>query len=326
LVRHIRTGATTRAVPDAGLVRFAAVVLVVAAMVMLPVPLPVPVPEAAQPGGECWQWVWVQTGYDEHGDPVYGYRLRNPCDTSAPGPSRPQTCHHPRLGELDCVTTAGWWNSARNCYIKPMSPQPPPGDGLWQGHGPDEGSVYMFTCPIDEQSEMQYFEFLAEPPGVPTVAVLGQEAMRRLHLADPVIRIAPSPDGIGLVGVPVWLWGADGSWGPVGPACVSGPGITVCARAEVVQARWDMGDEHTVTCDGPGTPYRPELGAAEPACGHVYALPSSTAGGRYEVRAETEWWVQWWVAPPGSGAEEEDFTFRESTTSIRIHELQVVTS
>lgn len=295
-------------------------------------PIGLPGEAFAQSGADCPRWEWVIIGYDESGEPVYGFRLRDRCGTGGGGSSgsRPHTCHHPRLGEVDCRDPVrGLWSPYWNCYVKPMEPQPPAGDGRWEGRGPDEGAVYVFSCPIDEHSEQQYYQFLTQPPGVPSIVALGQEAVRRLPLAEPVIGIAPSPDGAGLVGVPVWLWvdNADTGWGPVGPRCVSGPGITVCARAEVVGVRWQVGTGETVACDGPGTPYRADLAAAEPACGYTYAWPSSTRpDGRYQVTAETEWQVQWWVAPRGSGAEVEDFTFRDSSTSIQINELQVVTS
>jgi hypothetical protein len=109
---------------------------------------------------------------------------------------------------------------------------------------------------------------------------------------------------------------------------VPGPGITVTAEGNATQIEWNMGDGTTVVCEGPGTPYEARYGDQHsPDCGHVYTEPSrGQPDGRYAVTAITTWHVEWWVEPRGSAAEGEDFFDRDSSTTVRINELQVVTS
>lgn len=287
---------------------------------------------SAQSASECLRQVYVQTGVDENGDPVYGWDLRDTCrnlggDGSGSGTA---TCRHSSLGEVPCYDPArGWWSASWECYVSPMNPQPPPGDEAWEGNEPSDGTVYLFHCPEAADTWDVRPRFLAEPPDTPSVADLARQAMESLPLAPASIGIAPNPDGVGLVGVPVWLWTEDtaATWGPVSVS-VPGPGITVTAQGNAEQIAWDMGDGTTVICEAPGTPYDPSYGGQRsPDCGHVYRRPSlDQPGGRYQITATTTWHVRWWVEPQGSGAEGEDWFVRESSTSVEIHELQVVTS
>jgi hypothetical protein len=173
------------------------------------------------------------------------------------------------------------------------------------------------------------YEVLDQPPDLPSVTELAQQAMESLPLVGADIGIAPGPDGAGLVGLPVWMWTENTAetWGPVSVS-VPGPGITVTAEGNATQIEWNMGDGTTVVCEGPGTPYEARYGDQHsPDCGHVYTEPSrSQPDGRYAITTTTTWHVEWWVEPRGSGAEDEDFFERPSSTTVQINELQVVTS
>lgn len=287
---------------------------------------------SAQTGAGCLRQVYVQNGVDENGEPTYGYALRNVCENPGSDGSSGGTavCQHSELGEVPCYDPdRGWWSASWECYVSPMSPQPPPGDEAWEGHAPSEGAVYLFSCPVPAGGYDVRTGFLAEAPDTPSITDLARQAMESLPLAPASIGIAPDPDGVGLVGVPVWLWTEDtaATWGPVSVS-VPGPGITVTAQGNAEQIAWDMGDGTTVICEAPGTPYDPSYGGQRsPDCGHVYRRPSlDQPGGRYQITATTTWHVRWWVEPQGSGAEGEDWFVRESSTSVEIHELQVVTS
>lgn len=288
----------------------------------------------AQSDQDCWTWRRVVIGQDENGDPTYGWRLVDTCqsggggDTGGGGPS---TCQHPDHGEFPCYDGGrGWWNG--ECYVNPLSPPPPPGDSRWGNNSPDDGALYVLSCPLGPSESGRFTQevaFLSEAPDLPSVSQLAQEAMERLPLGEPDIGIAPNPDGVGLVGLPVWMWTNDSAatWGPVSVS-VPGPGFTVTAEGQATQIEWDMGDGNTVVCDSPGTPYEASYGNEEsPDCGHVYAAPSrDQPDGRYQITAVTTWEVEWWVEPRGDGAGGDDGFFRESSTSVQINELQVVTS
>ncbi|MFY1633676.1 hypothetical protein ACN27F_10385 [Solwaraspora sp. WMMB335] len=142
------------------------------------------------------------------------------------------------------------------------------------------------------------------------------------------IGISPDPSGSGLVGLPIWLWTAVTplTWGPI-TATASVPGLSVTARGQATEIRWDMGDGRSVTCENPGTPYNKAThgASASTTCGYPgYSVPSRTQpDGRYTVVATTTWHIEWWVV--GGGATGAETVTRESSTSIRIDELQVVT-
>ena len=286
---------------------------------------------AAQSSPDCYEQVWTVVGEDENGNPTYGWKLINVCETPGGGGQGggPATCEHPVRGEVPCVHPVyGWWSQSEQCWVRLAEPQPAAGDEVWEGNDPADGAIYQFACP-QTAGESFFLRFLAQPPDVPSIAQLARQAMESLPLAPARIGTAPDPDGVGLVGVPVWLWTEDtaATWGPVSVS-VPGPGITVTAQGNAEQIAWDMGDGTTVICEAPGTPYDPSYGGQRsPDCGHVYRRPSlDQPGGRYQITATTTWHVRWWVEPQGSGAEGEDWFVRESSTSVEIHELQVVTS
>ncbi|MGH3680104.1 MAG: hypothetical protein ACRDT2_07615 [Natronosporangium sp.] len=290
----------------------------------------------AQAEPECVRETGVIVGEAANGDPEVGAGVVDVCETAGGGSGGDgeRTCQAPGLGTIPCVDPAmGWWSSSVECYVHLLDPQPPAGDPLWEGHDTDEGAVYEFNCwEGDPGAWFPSSGFRAEEPEQPSVAELAQQAIDSIPLPGPHVGIAPDPSGAGLVGLPVWLWteNVEATWGPVpGQATIPGV-ITVTARAEAARITWDMGDGNTVACDDPGTPYQARFGSEpSPTCGHVYSVASAgQPDGRFAITATTDWRVEWWVEPRGSGAESaDDIGFvRDSTTSVRINELQVVTS
>ncbi|GAA0262569.1 hypothetical protein GCM10009539_55440 [Cryptosporangium japonicum] len=162
------------------------------------------------------------------------------------------------------------------------------------------------------------------PPaeGQPAEAENAQQVALRefatIPIKGPQIGVAPDPGGSGLVGLPVWLWTAvtPQTWGPF-TATAAVPGLTVTATAVATRITWNMGDGKQVVCDNPGTPYLASYGnKASPNCGYRYAR-----AGTYTVTGTTDWVVTW----TGGGQTGQIPQTRETTTTIRIDELQVVT-
>jgi hypothetical protein len=303
--------------------------LVVAAMLTVAAPAN---PVRAQPGDDCYELRYVVTGEDANGDPTYGWRYINVCENGGDNGNGGGSvvCGTDQVGELPCYDDVyGWWSTSFDCYVQLTDPPLPADDEAWEGNGPGDGAIYTLWCPMLIGGELSFrdeYVFLAQPPDVPSVADLARQAMESLPLVGASIGIAPDPGGVGLVGVPVWLWTEDTgtTWGPVSVS-VPGPGITVMAEGNAVQIEWDMGDGTIVVCDGPGTPYQPSFGADEPDCGHTYQYPSSIQpDGRYTVTATTVWEVAWWVVGGGESGNETFERFSEPV-SIQINELQVVT-
>ncbi|MFJ2938000.1 ATP/GTP-binding protein [Streptomyces sp. NPDC087219] len=173
-------------------------------------------------------------------------------------------------------------------------------------------------------------ETFVSGPGGPTVsavdpAVLAQQAIDQMILRGPDIGIVPKPEGMGLVGMPVYLWTERGpeTYGP-NVASASAGGITVTATAKVARIVWQMGDGKTVTCTTPGTPYKPAYGTkSSPDCGHRYAKPSTAGAGTYHVVATSTWTIDWQATTGQSGQLAQT---RQSAVDIRVSELQAVGS
>ncbi|GHJ97725.1 hypothetical protein SNE510_72440 [Streptomyces sp. NE5-10] len=93
-------------------------------------------------------------------------------------------------------------------------------------------------------------------------------------------QLAPRAAGRYLIGMPMWLWATPtpSTFGPVSASASAGA-VTVTATAKVTSVRWVMGDGTTVTCAGPGTPYKTGYGATDsPTCGHRYTRPTQYSG------------------------------------------------
>jgi hypothetical protein len=157
-------------------------------------------------------------------------------------------------------------------------------------------TVQTLACPVG----------VARPPGgggapaPPPPAVLAQLAVRYLRLPDPVIRSSPATGALQLTELPTWLWMAPGIW-VARSATATVPGESVTATATPVSAAWQMGDGHTLTCQGPGTPYTGGSNPASPSptCGHTYTR--SSAGqprSAFRVTVTITWDISW----PGGGA------------------------
>ncbi|WP_344627666.1 hypothetical protein [Kitasatospora arboriphila] len=153
-------------------------------------------------------------------------------------------------------------------------------------------------------------------------AVLAAEAVSRLELPKPVVRMSPVETARQVVGVPSWLWVEQSSWKPV-RSTAEVPGVVVEAVAVPVSSVWDLGDgSRPVECRGPGTPFRPggDDSAASPDCGHVFARPSAgSEGGVFKAAVTTHWSVTWSGA--GRGGTFPDLVAR-TELPVRVAEIQ----
>lgn len=190
----------------------------------------------------------------------------------------------------------------------------------------EDGAWYVWRCTDNDVRDAYYRPPVwipdAEEPEAqgPSAAAVAERAYEQLRLPEP--QVAASPAGDQLVTVPTWLW-LEG-WEPVS-ATASAGGVEVTATARPQSVEWDMGDGTTVTCDGPGTPYRDQGDPAEPSpdCGHTYRTSSAGQQGEaFPVSARVTWTVSW------SGAGQEG-TFpglvTETSTSFRVLESQALT-
>lgn len=135
-------------------------------------------------------------------------------------------------------------------------------------------------------------------------------------------RIASSPRTAQLVQLPTWLWLA-GGWQDV-LATASVPGVSVTATARPESITWSMGDGATVSCTGPGTPYRSGVDprSSSPDCGHTYRRSSAGAPGHEFAVSATVHWAVTWSGAGQSGAFPELTT--TSSARFRVVESQAL--
>lgn len=239
-------------------------------------------------------------------------------------------CHDPQGNVIECQDIRGWYDPTSYCYWKKTEPQPPATDRVWEGHQPADGTIYTYTCPYNGGSWLggSGLLFRASPPpgfgGLPSPITLAAQAISQLPIRGAQIQTAPNVGGAGLVGLPVWLWTTvnTDTWGPQ-TATASVPGLSVTATANASKIQWVMGDGGSVTCTTPGTPYSAGFGGKpSPDCGYVYSQSSgSQSGGKYTITAVTTWHVIW----SGGGQSGALDVTRQSTSTLQIQELQVVT-
>jgi hypothetical protein len=126
--------------------------------------------------------------------------------------------------------------------------------------------------------------------------VVAHQALRRLGLSSPAIRMAPPAGRPQLVGVATWLWIDPAAWRTLSASATAGP-VTTTAVATPTRVVWNMGDGSTVTCDGPGTPYDPSTPNATTDCSYTWP-----ASGSFQVTATVYWSVSWTAqGAPGGG-------------------------
>ncbi len=166
---------------------------------------------------------------------------------------------------------------------------------------------------------------------VPSPQVAAAEAASQLRLPRPTIEMSPS--GTGYVNLPEWLAIGSALWRPfttTAQACNQAGCSSATATAAPLAVVWDLGDGASVTCPGPGVPYRPGASPATPgAC--TYTYPRSSAGqpspdgnpddAAFTVTATVHWGITWRGA--GHGGTLAAVTTR-ATVALRVAEIETV--
>jgi len=141
------------------------------------------------------------------------------------------------------------------------------------------------------------------PPAgpAPSPVTVAKQAASTLTLPSPAIEMAPPQTSEQLVGVSAWLWVNSAAWQP-STVTATVDGVSATATATPTQVVWNMGDGHSVTCDGPGTPYEASQPNATTDCSYTWTIPSSSqASGTYQVTATIEFSVTWTAAGAAGG-------------------------
>lgn len=189
------------------------------------------------------------------------------------------------------VAVSAAYSPATPSAVVPVADPKPGESGAWYVYRCEAGGVRdaVYRPPVWIPDAPQ--EGGGDP--LPTPAQLAQAAREQLRLPSPRIQASPADEQ--LVNLPTWLWLERGGWGAVS-ATASVPGVSVTAVARPTSVDWTMGDGHSVTCTGPGTPYGASASPKSPSpdCGYTYR---TTSAGRpdsaFAVSATVHWTVTW---------------------------------
>lgn len=228
--------------------------------------------------------------------------------------------------EIPCTDEEGGiWDG--QCYIHALDPQPDQDEPIWDGR--TDGVIVGCSTPQAIPGigfTTKWVPFIPGEDG-PSAEELAQEAVAAMNLEPGQIGSAPHSDGMGLIGLPTWLWVANPAENTTGPITrsASDSGLTVTATATLDRIVYDMGDGQTVTCaeeNAPGTEYDESHGdSPSPTCGHQYQQTSTSQPGQsYTVTADSYWTVEW-----SGGGESGTIPIDLSTsTELTIGESQAV--
>jgi hypothetical protein len=203
--------------------------------------------------------------------------------------------------------------------------------------GPTPGSWYFVKCPGRKLTiytgALSWFP--SGPPAVtgsPAVApsALALRAAGSLTLPSPVINLNPS--SFSVVNLSTWLWIPAQIWHSFRTTASAG-GVTATATAVPATVSWSMGDGHTVTCAGPGTPYQPALSPESQTTDCSYTYGSSSAGqpsadgdannGAFTLTATITWTVSW-SATGGVGGGPLPPLHTSSTVPVRVEQVESI--
>jgi len=165
-------------------------------------------------------------------------------------------------------------------------------DGLWSPRPEGPGAWFRKICTNDSGFSSGTVVWI--PDRVPPEQ-LAKQALERVPLPQPVIRMNPATDTGAVTNVETWLWIDPDQWQPVS-ATASAGNVTVTTTATPERVVFDMGNGDSVTCRGPGTAYDPGRPAAGQTtrCAYTYRRSSAHRGeGRYVVTATVLYRVAW---------------------------------
>jgi hypothetical protein len=228
-------------------------------------------------------------------------------------------------GAVPCSSSAGWWSNALQCYVQQLTPPPPPGDPLWQGHS--SGGVYLCTTAYAPSTRPVW---LATPPaGAATPAQLARQALASLRIPKPVVQRSPaqnnSDNGVPYTWVNVWTWWwtTPAVWSPLS-ATARAAGVWATVTVSPSQMTITPGDGGApVVCTGPGRAWT-RTDANDPpghgGCGYRYV--HVTPAGPLTATLTVDWTVTW----QGSGGANGMLPVMRTSTSSSfvVQQIQVV--
>ena len=231
--------------------------------------------------------------------------------------------------EVPCsLAGVGQWSNSMQCYLRLADPQPGQSDPVWGGH--TTGAIYWCTTgPFDPSPVTRAVWLAAAPPGLPpSPEELAREALATLHLPAPVMRRSPteanSDNGTPYTWVNLWtwFWTSPATWDALHAGVARG-GVWAQVTVTPTVLTIDPGDgAATVSCAGPGRPWRESDGNAAPSaggCGYRYAHVAATP-------LTATMTIQWSVTWTGSGGAAGTLPVMrtQAQASFMVEQIQVV--
>ncbi len=148
------------------------------------------------------------------------------------------------------------------------------------------------------------------------------DALASVQITPPAIRTSPSENGRLYVQVPTWLW-LDSTWWQTYEATANTGRVWSTVRATPVATTWELGDGRSVSCRGPGTPWRRGLSEDASSCTHTYRSSSaSRPGGIFSLEVTVTLEVSWTSNATGGGTL--PAVTRSSTIAVEVGEIQAI--
>jgi len=196
----------------------------------------------------------------------------------------------------------GGGSSKSACTLTPLSQAQVQFLGL-QWPAPKGHTWEAITCPGSQP--FGGVTLVNNATGAPAVTPqeLAQIAVGELIIPTLAPATAPPRGKDGLVGLPEWFWIPGPEWGPVSKTITAGP---VWARATAVPVKIAFvpgGGRAGVTCQGPGTAYKPSLplSAQHTDCSYTYDQPSAGQPDNVYAASVIVYWNVSWVGSGGAG-------------------------
>jgi hypothetical protein len=208
-------------------------------------------------------------------------------------------------------------------------------EGGFAPGGPTPGSWYSVTCTNQStgasttETEWIPDAAAAETPAIDPYSV-ARQAERSLRLPPPSLQFNPS--ALSVVNLPTWLWIDGGIWHPFSVTASVGA-VSATAVATPTSVTWAMGDGGVTICDGPGTPYNPQLPANEQSTSCDYTYLASSEGqpspdgnpddDAYDVVTTIDWSVSWSVQGAAGGGKLPPLS-TSSSKPVRVEQVESV--
>ncbi|MET9241289.1 hypothetical protein [Nonomuraea sp. NPDC003709] len=227
-------------------------------------------------------------------------------------PRRASTVSASKKPKVTCSQRRWWYVNG----LKKVGAESPDPDRPLSTEQPKEGAWYEVRC-SDGYWDIVWIENKQSPRAVRER--LARRAYARIPITPPEVLTAPPRGRDGLVGLPHWFYLAKGQWVPKSKRLHAG---AVWAEATATPQRMtiDTGDGHSLTCNGPGTPFDPSLLAAQQrsTCSHLFLQPALARRVTVSVT-----WRGTWQGSGGAGGALPPI-IRSVTFPVRVVEAQTL--